>query len=270
MLKRNTTYVVFLIYLQTWKSISWQGSLFASLKHRCRTNYKKKNNVLPQRLLGFEKRLHHILESSSNAKSNEIEHTERMEVEAVQVYERITQSNADHSKSDRVLSDEQIQELNRLMEENHRLREALDRVETENVRLQQNLDSRIILEVFEGESRMRRTNDVVNMGESMTLTAENMIGEEAYFNLERTDTEECLLDDPDSCPIEPHIPFGEALRDRAFWLVGLLAMQSCSGFILANNEALLGNHPISKCSIVRHGVENKQFPVFKSQHCPFV
>jgi hypothetical protein len=130
-------------------------------------------------------------------------------------------------------------ELELLKEENQRLREALDRVETENVRLQQTLDNRIILEVFEGESRMKR--DLANSGDSVTLTAENMLGEETYLQ-----DEECLLEDPDSCPIEPQIPFGEALRDRAFWLVGLLAMQSCSGFILANNEALLGNHPISK------------------------
>ncbi|GAX14401.1 hypothetical protein FisN_11Hh140 [Fistulifera solaris] len=81
--------------------------------------------------------------------------------------------------------------------------------------------------------------DLANSGDSVTLTAENMLGEETYLQ-----DEECLLEDPDSCPIEPQIPFGEALRDRAFWLVGLLAMQSCSGFILANNEALLGNHPI--------------------------
>ncbi len=37
---------------------------------------------------------------------------------------------------------------------------------------------------------------------------------------------------------------GEALRDRAYWLVGLLAMQSCSGFILARNEMLLETHPV--------------------------
>eukprot|EP00529_Nitzschia_sp_RCC80_P024180 CAMPEP_0113440336 /NCGR_PEP_ID=MMETSP0014_2-20120614/505_1 /TAXON_ID=2857 /ORGANISM="Nitzschia sp." /LENGTH=455 /DNA_ID=CAMNT_0000331127 /DNA_START=193 /DNA_END=1560 /DNA_ORIENTATION=- /assembly_acc=CAM_ASM_000159 len=46
-----------------------------------------------------------------------------------------------------------------------------------------------------------------------------------------------------SCPLEPAISFGEALRDRAYWLVGLLVMQSLSGIILASNEALLANHP---------------------------
>mmetsp|Transcript_4491 Transcript_4491/g.11282 ORF Transcript_4491/g.11282 Transcript_4491/m.11282 type:complete len:501 (-) Transcript_4491:1493-2995(-) len=46
-----------------------------------------------------------------------------------------------------------------------------------------------------------------------------------------------------SCPLEPAVSFGEALRDRAYWLVGLLVMQSLSGIILASNEALLANHP---------------------------
>ncbi len=161
---------------------------------------------------------------------------------SVRSLRRLESSSSDLEHTERIdpLIFEQQPELERLKEENQRLREALDRVETENVRLQQTLDNRIILEVFEGESRMKR--DLASTGESVTLTAENMLAEEHY--LERT--EECSLDDPDSCPIEPQIPFGEALRDRAFWLVGLLAMQSCSGFILANNEALLGNHPISK------------------------
>jgi cation transporter-like permease len=47
-----------------------------------------------------------------------------------------------------------------------------------------------------------------------------------------------------TCPVEPTISFGEALRDRAYWLVGLLALQSCSGFILSRNEVLLANHPV--------------------------
>ena len=37
-------------------------------------------------------------------------------------------------------------------------------------------------------------------------------------------------------------PFRSVVRDRAGWLVGLLALQSCSSFILARNEALLESH----------------------------
>lgn len=46
------------------------------------------------------------------------------------------------------------------------------------------------------------------------------------------------------CPVEPNVSFTDALKSRAYWLVGLLAMQSCSGFILARNEVLLQDHPV--------------------------
>ncbi|KAL7521289.1 hypothetical protein ACHAWX_005959, partial [Stephanocyclus meneghinianus] len=48
----------------------------------------------------------------------------------------------------------------------------------------------------------------------------------------------------DECPVEPNISFTEAMKSRAYWLVGLLALQSCSGFILSRNEALLQDHPV--------------------------
>jgi len=38
--------------------------------------------------------------------------------------------------------------------------------------------------------------------------------------------------------------FREALRDRSQWLIGLLILQSCSGFILSRNEILLQRHPV--------------------------
>ena len=64
--------------------------------------------------------------------------------------------------------------------------------------------------------------------------------------LPTTEDGECSGDKSDSltCPIEPDVSFGDALRDRAYWLCGLLAMQSLSGFILARNEVLLQNHPV--------------------------
>ena len=52
-----------------------------------------------------------------------------------------------------------------------------------------------------------------------------------------------LVKKKDECPVEPTISFNQALRDRAYWLVGLLLMQSFSGIILSRNEALLSNHP---------------------------
>lgn len=44
--------------------------------------------------------------------------------------------------------------------------------------------------------------------------------------------------------MEPDVTFKDALKSRAYWLVGLLALQSCSGFILSQNEALLQEHPV--------------------------
>ncbi len=46
------------------------------------------------------------------------------------------------------------------------------------------------------------------------------------------------------CPVEPNISFKDAMKSRAYWLVGLLALQSCSGFILSRNEMLLQDHPV--------------------------
>jgi len=50
--------------------------------------------------------------------------------------------------------------------------------------------------------------------------------------------------DDGTCPLEPDITFRDALRDRAFWLVGLLVFQSMSGIILSRNEELLQSHPV--------------------------
>mmetsp|Transcript_44469 Transcript_44469/g.87247 ORF Transcript_44469/g.87247 Transcript_44469/m.87247 type:complete len:417 (+) Transcript_44469:153-1403(+) len=92
---------------------------------------------------------------------------------------------------------------------------------------------RVIIETFEGGNYNGawESSDVVR-------------AEEAAFPF----AEECeVMPDGtmgDGCPLEPNVPFRAALRDRAVWLVGLLAMQSCSGFILARNEQLLQMHPV--------------------------
>mmetsp|Transcript_20233 Transcript_20233/g.59161 ORF Transcript_20233/g.59161 Transcript_20233/m.59161 type:complete len:331 (-) Transcript_20233:180-1172(-) len=46
-----------------------------------------------------------------------------------------------------------------------------------------------------------------------------------------------------ACEEEPLGDFLVALRSRAAWLIGLLAVQSASSFILAGNEALIQRHP---------------------------
>lgn len=47
----------------------------------------------------------------------------------------------------------------------------------------------------------------------------------------------------DHCPLEPNINFMSSFIDRGSWLVGLLAVQSLSSFVLSSNESLLQHHP---------------------------
>jgi len=94
----------------------------------------------------------------------------------------------------------------RLQQENEDLRFEVERIREENERLRQQQD--MVLERFEhGDDNMM------------------------------TDLEDS------ACPIEPTLSFVDAIKDRSAWLVGLLVLQSCSGFILSRNEDLLAHHP---------------------------
>jgi hypothetical protein len=173
------------------------------------------------------------------------------------------------------------QEVARMQRENLLLRGALQRLEVENERLHRKMARSLVLESFEGEgalwdadaaspmsSKIFNGNNqtimdydsLVRVGDggaaaaaasrdvatlspftatsTTTLTSEELLAQEAALW--------CDDDMEDSCPVEPDVSFGEALRDRAYWLVGLLALQSCSGLILAHNEALIQHHPFSK------------------------
>lgn len=155
--------------------------------------------------------------------------------------------------------------VERLQRENARLRERLQDLEEENQMLHYEVASRVVLETFEGEGKMRRfaeeqrelarneylddsnsNNNVDN--DSLTWTGEEIMSE--YDSMQQQDGAGMWCDELEEdggCPVEPFVSFGEALRDRAYWLVGLLVLQSCSGIILAHNEALLANHPVSTC-----------------------
>lgn len=135
--------------------------------------------------------------------------------------------------------------LTQLKQENQLLHEQLQRVQLHNEQLlatqQQATDAatqqmayeslapyeqqRIILEDFEGELVPASADDeLCEYDEDRDAWIPgNGIGE---------------------CPLEPNISFVDALKSRAYWLVGLLALQSCSGFILSRNELLLQNHPV--------------------------
>ena len=127
--------------------------------------------------------------------------------------------------------------------ENNRLRDSIRMLEEENERLKRYVEKqhqkemeaattnkRIVLETFEGEGLF----DAVDGGQSYDLAKTNDDDDELW----------CDVLDGDECPIEPTLSFGEALRDRAYWLVGLLILQSLSGIILSRNEMLLANHPV--------------------------
>ena len=129
--------------------------------------------------------------------------------------------------------------------ENDRLRDSIKQLEEENERLKRyveeqhqnqleeasktNNNKRIVLETFEGEG-LFDSGDVSSFARAPT----NDDDDELW----------CDVLDGDECPVEPSVSFGEALRDRAYWLVGLLIMQSLSGIILSRNELLLANHPV--------------------------
>lgn len=92
----------------------------------------------------------------------------------------------------------------------------------------------------------RDVGDDCSRGSSITTASHNSIANTTVsisFPTPITALEECDEDD-DGCPIEPDISFKDALKDRACWLVGLLTLQSMSGFILARNEQLLQTHPV--------------------------
>jgi len=148
--------------------------------------------------------------------------------------------------------------------ENRLLRETIRQLESENDRLVS--QRRVVIENFEGEGRynsktyLDTNNEIDSYGSGgfgedddddwskygITLTGEELVGDASAF-ASTTSQEAALWCDEleeDACPVEPTVSFGQALRDRAYWLVGLLAMQSMSGIILAKNEALLANHPV--------------------------
>jgi len=144
--------------------------------------------------------------------------------------------------------------VNRLQRENERLKDRLHALEEENQMLHYEVASRVVLETFEGEGKMRKFAELQKQREaeeamtddSLTWTGEELMSE--YDMQQQQDAGMWCdeLTEDDACPVEPFVSFSEALRDRAYWLVGLLVLQSLSGIILARNEALLANHPVSK------------------------
>jgi len=149
-----------------------------------------------------------------------------------------------------------------LKEENENLKKYQKEMLQEQKRMKtrnNNNSNKIILESFEGEhlfdsspSSFRRNNNKNSEeGEGKeknyfddTSLLSSSTSSDILIEMEGDDELWCDSLDGDQCPLEPTISFGEALRDRAYWLVGLLILQSLSGIILMRNEALLTNHPV--------------------------
>jgi hypothetical protein len=174
--------------------------------------------------------------------------------------------------------------VSQLQQENEILRQSITSLEKENRRLERShVSQNIIVEQFEGEKKTgdavestwwdvdidasanknsysnstasgqkrdmqfndleshRDCCDESSKGSSITSAASHSSIDSATAT---TAALEEYDDDDDRCPLEPDISFKAALKDRAYWLVGLLTLQSLSGFILARNELLLQTHPV--------------------------
>lgn len=130
----------------------------------------------------------------------------------------------------------------RLKQENELLRETVRQLEKENERLKEG-SSKVIIESFEREGRPNVVDvawyETEEGGTAMDAEGITMSGVEL-----ESSALWCDELDEGVCPVEPTVSFMDAMKDRAYWLVGLLALQSCSGFILSRNEALLESHPV--------------------------
>lgn len=133
--------------------------------------------------------------------------------------------------------------------ENELLRKMIRQLEMENERLS-HFSSTIVLETFERDGKSNAGQDSwykphQNTTDSAPLLTDTV--NNSPYDARVSESDDALwcdeLDSEGTCPLEPQVSFRSALKDRAFWLVGLLAFQSCSGFILSHNEALLENHP---------------------------
>jgi hypothetical protein len=164
-----------------------------------------------------------------------------------------------------------VNDLILLQSENTLLRETIRKLEDENQQLKlqrQRRPQQLVLENFEGErffweppeekeeqakspssSPPTMAAAATAAGGGLTMTGDVMSSQEIVMQSQSQQSQQkdelwCDTLDDGTCPIEPSISFVEALKDRAYWLVGLLILQSISGVILSRNETLLADHPV--------------------------
>lgn len=144
------------------------------------------------------------------------------------VYSSGNRTSTNEGLSEPTLSEFQ---LTILKTENEILRNTVRQLELENERLRHNSPT-IVIETFEGEGQL-----------PSPYLSHSSLPDYGVSEIDYS-TQWCdELNGQGTCPLEPTVSFRSAVKDRALWLVGLLAFQSCSGFILSRNEALLEQHP---------------------------
>lgn len=163
--------------------------------------------------------------------------------------ERMKNQDAAEIETENTLLRDSIKQLE---EENERLKKYVEQqhqreLEAAAVAAAQSNDKRIVLETFEGE-HLFDNFDQNNKKKAGATAMQSSSSSSSATTLSASETQDdelwCDVLDGEECPLEPTVSFGEALRDRAYWLVGLLIMQSLSGIILSRNELLLANHPV--------------------------
>ena len=136
-----------------------------------------------------------------------------------------------------------MSKLNLLQQENQILRLTIKELDNENQALESQRRIPAVIEAFEGEGiTIQNPWWNGNGGDSMDgeVLAVGTMAATMVTGIEKCDDRS----DDGTCPLEPGVSFKDSLMDRAYWLVGLLVIQSMSGFILARNELLLQTHPV--------------------------
>ena len=116
--------------------------------------------------------------------------------------------------------------------ENSSLRDMIKQLEEENENLKKIQHQQ--QEIQEKQSTAKRNNNNSN-NNNKKIILETFEGEHMFDSLPNNNTNNMMMDmdgdndddelwcdslDGDTCPLEPTLSFGEALRDRAVWLVG--------------------------------------------------
>jgi len=222
------------------------------------------NNIPPQRLFHIQSIVKRTISSSRRVTNRKRHHLPLLSSSNNSDGSQSLQTAAPNGEDTAAVSSQSDMTVLTLQKENKLLQERLKLLQTQNdqlIKQQQqidkistidntNIEQRIIIEDFEGEGSLK--SNIIP-----TQQDNNSYDELGLSNGPNPESEDelCEYDDISSkwtssisgneCPVDgPSVTFLDAFKSRATWLVGLLALQSCSGFILSRNELLLQDHPV--------------------------